>query len=157
MLQSKPAAIIHKLLNKMRTIKQSAHWARGGTWSPCCFLPVNLSISDGQKIDARSPAYVYVAGGHTTFLSFLAGKKETKNTWKKLDLRGKYAPTSIHRTWKNIVVFNWLDKRPTKLLQDEGKKLAKFKTVSNLYGNENCNSKFLRDFRGKKKPTYRAK
>lgn len=104
-LQSKPAAIIHKLLTKMRTIKQSAHWARGGTWRPCCFLPVNLSISDGQKIDPHSPAYVYVVGGTWLFIPFWQAKKKLKPLWKKLDLQGKYAPTSTQHTWEEYCVF----------------------------------------------------
>jgi len=58
---------------------------------------------------------------------------------------------------ESTVVFNGWDKRLTRLLQDEGKKLAKYKIVFSSYGSENCNSEFLQDFREKKKNTGWAK
>lgn len=115
------------------------------------FLPVNLSISDGQKIDAHSPAYVYVAGEDMNFLSFF-GRQKIKTRFGKSLIYGESMNlrciSYLGRVW---VFFNCLHKRPTRLLQDESKKLAKFKTVLNLYGNENSNSKLLQEFRGKKK------
>lgn len=56
------------------------------------------------------------------FLSFLAGKKEANNSFME-----KVCAIS----GKRIVVFNWLDKSPIRLLQDEAKKVGKFKTVLN--------------------------
>lgn len=90
-----------------------------------------------------------------TFLSFLAGNKETKTTLEKTRFTGKIC-TYKYTTYLGRVLWfltGWV-KGPPDLLQDEAKKLAKFKTLLNLYGSENCNSKFLQDFSGKKKTPH---
>lgn len=70
----KPAAIIHKLLNNMRTIKQLAHWARGGTWSPCC-LSQSISASVMVRNQMLILLHMFMWQGEHAF-SFLFGRQK---------------------------------------------------------------------------------
>lgn len=87
-LQSKPAAIIYKLLNNMRTIKHLAHWARGGTWNSCCLFQ-SISASVMVRNQMLILLHMFMWQGNMPFLSFLASKKETKTRWENNGFMGK--------------------------------------------------------------------
>lgn len=93
------------------------------------FIPVNLSISNGQKPDSHSPAYVYVAGGTCLFSPFWQAKKKLKLCGNIIVLwEGMHLQVHII-SGKRAVFFNWLEKSPIRLLEDKAEMLGKFRMI----------------------------
>lgn len=143
-LQSKPAAIIQKLLNNMRTIKQLAHWARGGTWSPCC-LSQSISVSVMVRNQMLILLHMFMWWGNMPFLSFLAGKKPSKTTWENNSFMGKvwtYKYT-LYLEGELWFLSDWI-KAPLDYYRIKPRSWENSR-VSNWQGSESCNSGVLQD------------